>query len=56
MNSGTLVDRQLEAGRGDKVAIRCAGEEVTYAQLHERDLRGRQRARASSASAARTAC
>ena len=25
MNSGTLVDRQLEAGRGDKVAIRCAG-------------------------------
>src|SRR5215212_9095845 len=35
-NSGTLVDRQLEAGRGDKVAIRCAGEEVTYAQLHGR--------------------
>src|SRR5918998_1832816 len=34
MNSGTLVDRQLEAGRGDKVAIRCAGEEPTYAQLH----------------------
>ena len=34
MNSGTLVDRQLEAGRGDKVAIRCAGEETTYAQLH----------------------
>ena len=36
MNSGTLVDRQLEAGRGDKVAIRCAGDEVTYAQLHDR--------------------
>ena len=36
MNSGTLVDRQLEAGRGDKVAIRCAGDEVTYAQLHGR--------------------
>jgi benzoate-CoA ligase family protein len=35
-NSGTLVDRQLEAGRGDKVAIRCAGDEVTYAQLHAR--------------------
>ena len=34
MNSGTLVDRQLEAGRGEKVAIRCAGEETTYAQLH----------------------
>jgi benzoate-CoA ligase len=34
MNSGTLVDRQLEAGRGGKVAIRCAGAETTYAQLH----------------------
>ena len=33
MNSGTLVDRQLEAGRGEKVAIRCAGEETSYAQL-----------------------
>src|SRR4051812_48671077 len=36
MNSGTLVDRRLEAGHGDKVAIRCAGEEHTYAQLHGR--------------------
>src|SRR3954470_18953121 len=36
MNSGTLVDRRLEAGHGDKVAIRCAGEELTYAQLHGR--------------------
>src|SRR3954471_9282674 len=36
MNSGTLVDRRLEAGHGDKVAIRCAGEEITYAQLHGR--------------------
>ncbi|HEY6890369.1 MAG TPA: benzoate-CoA ligase family protein [Solirubrobacter sp.] len=36
MNSGTLVDRRLDAGHGDKVAIRCAGEEVTYAQLHGR--------------------
>src|SRR6201991_1776183 len=36
MNSGTLVDRRLEAGHGDKVAIRCAGEEITYAQLHAR--------------------
>src|SRR3954447_5207014 len=34
--SGTLVDRRLEAGHGDKVAIRCAGEEITYAQLHAR--------------------
>src|SRR3954464_6262487 len=39
MNSGTLVDRRLEAGHGDKVAIRCAGEEVTYAQLHDRICR-----------------
>ena len=36
MNAGMLVDRRLEAGHGDKVAIRCAGEQVTYAQLHER--------------------
>src|SRR3954471_9767525 len=35
-NAGTLVDRNLDAGRGAKVAIRCAGEELTYAQLHER--------------------
>jgi benzoate-CoA ligase len=35
-NAGTLVDRNLEAGRGAKVAIRCAGEELTYAQLHDR--------------------
>ena len=27
INSGTLVDRRLEAGHGDKVAIRCAGED-----------------------------
>ena len=45
MNSGTLVDRRLEAGHGDKVAIRCAGEEVTYAQLHGRICARRQRAR-----------
>jgi benzoate-CoA ligase family protein len=36
MNSGMLVDRNLEAGRGAKPAIRCAGAELTYAQLHER--------------------
>jgi benzoate-CoA ligase len=35
-NSGTLVDRRMEAGHGDKVAIRCAGETMTYAQLHDR--------------------
>ena len=38
-NSGTLVDRRLEAGHGDKAAIRCAGETVTYAQLHDRICR-----------------
>src|SRR4051812_50076032 len=26
----------MEAGHGDKVAIRCAGEQMTYAQLHDR--------------------
>src|SRR3954467_3999352 len=36
MNSGTLVDRRLEAGHGDKVAIRCAGEELTYGRLPAR--------------------
>jgi benzoate-CoA ligase family protein len=35
-NAGTLVDRNLEAGRGAKAAVRCAGEELTYAQLHAR--------------------
>ena len=55
MNSGTLVDRRLEAGHGDKVAIRCAGEEVTYAQLHGR-ICAAGTLPASSASAARTAC
>ena len=39
MNSGTLVDRNLEAGRGAKVAVRCAGAELTYAQLHDRICR-----------------
>lgn len=38
-NSGTLVDRRLEAGHADKVAIRCAGESVTYEQLHDRICR-----------------
>ncbi len=38
-NAGTLVDRNLEAGRGDKVAIVCAGERVTYAQLHDQICR-----------------
>jgi benzoate-CoA ligase len=32
-NVSTLLDRNLEAGRGDKVVIRCEDAEVTYAQL-----------------------
>ena len=32
-NVGTLVDRNLEAGRGEKVALRAEGAELTYAQL-----------------------
>jgi benzoate-CoA ligase len=38
-NVGTLVDRNLEAGRGGKVALRCEGAELTYAQLHDRVCR-----------------
>jgi benzoate-CoA ligase family protein len=38
-NVSTLLDRNLEAGRGDKVAIRCEDEEVTYAQLLDRACR-----------------
>ncbi len=56
MNSGTLVDRQLEAGHGDKVAIRCAGDEVTYAQLHARICAAGSVLRRRWASVARTAC
>ena len=31
-----LVDRHVDDGRGSKVAIECADERVTYAQLQER--------------------
>src|SRR5438874_1232646 len=31
-----LVDRQVEAGNGDRTAIRCAGESVTYTDLLSR--------------------
>ncbi len=34
-NSGTLVDRRLEAGDGEKVAIRFGDQRITYAALHE---------------------
>jgi benzoate-CoA ligase family protein len=35
-NASELLDRNLEAGRGDKVAIRRGDETVTYAELAER--------------------
>jgi benzoate-CoA ligase family protein len=38
-NSGTLVDRRLEAGHGEKVAIRYGDLQVTYAELHDRICR-----------------
>ena len=33
-NASTLLDRNLEAGRGDKVAVHWAGGSVTYRALH----------------------
>jgi benzoate-CoA ligase family protein len=38
-NVSTLVDDNLEAGRGDNIAIRCEDQAVTYAQLYERMCR-----------------
>jgi benzoate-CoA ligase family protein len=38
-NVSTLLDRNLEAGRGDKVALRCEGSELTYADLLDRACR-----------------
>ena len=35
-NASVLVDRNLEAGRADKVAIYCGDEEVTYGELARR--------------------
>ncbi|WP_143529222.1 benzoate-CoA ligase family protein [Rubrobacter xylanophilus] len=35
-NASLLVDRNLEAGRAEKVAIRCGEEEVTYGELARR--------------------
>ena len=50
------VDRHVEAGHGDQVAIHFEGEPgdtrtITYAELHARGLPGRQRADRRSASA-----
>ncbi|HEU5264505.1 MAG TPA: benzoate-CoA ligase family protein [Gaiellaceae bacterium] len=35
-NASLLLDRNLEAGRRDKTAIRCGGEAVTYGELFAR--------------------
>jgi benzoate-CoA ligase family protein len=36
LNASTLLDVNLSAGRGDKVAISCGDEAVTYGQLYAR--------------------
>jgi len=33
-NASVLLDRNLEAGRGDKIAVHWAGGAVTYSELH----------------------
>jgi benzoate-CoA ligase family protein len=35
-NASTLLDANVAAGRGDKVAIACGGERVTYLELFQR--------------------
>jgi benzoate-CoA ligase family protein len=35
-NASTLLDANLDAGRAEKVAISCAGERLTYAELYGR--------------------
>jgi len=38
-NVSSLLDENLEAGRGEKVAVRSEGEELTYVELHDRVCR-----------------
>jgi benzoate-CoA ligase family protein len=38
-NVSTILDANLDAGRGDEMAIRCDDERLTYAQLHDRVCR-----------------
>ena len=38
-NVSSLLDQNLDAGRGDKLAVRSEGEELTYAGLHDRVCR-----------------
>ncbi len=35
-NASLLIDRNLEAGRADKIAIRCGEEEISYSELARR--------------------
>ena len=35
-NVAALLDANLDAGRGDKAAILCGDERITYADLHAR--------------------
>jgi benzoate-CoA ligase family protein len=35
-NASTLLDANLDAGRGEKIAISCGGERVTYGELYAR--------------------
>jgi benzoate-CoA ligase family protein len=35
-NASTLLDANVDAGRGDKVAISCGGERLTYGELYRR--------------------
>jgi benzoate-CoA ligase family protein len=35
-NATTLLDANLAAGRGEKVAVSCCGERITYAELYAR--------------------
>jgi benzoate-CoA ligase family protein len=45
-NVSTLLDENLEVGRGEKVAIRTETEELTYADLHDRVCRAGRALRA----------
>ena len=40
--AGWLLDRHVEDGRGDRVAIRCGGDSMTYAELQADTFRAQQ--------------
>lgn len=41
-----LIDRHIDAGRGDRVAIRCEGRSLTYAELQQQVFRAQHALRA----------